>query len=247
MNAKFEVILSDLRDAGAGFDGYNKVVRMLQGREFTVEDLNRKSYIKFAHKDQIALKEILKSNGLDDALWTLRCVPDVDRDAILFAVWCARQVEHLMTDQRSKDALDVTERFANGKATEEELDAARAAARSAAAWAAARAATWAAAESAAAWAAARAAGRAAAEDATESAAKAAAWAKAESAATAITRSAAWAKAESAARTAAEDAARAAAWNVARAAQSDMFIAMCEGRARWQINNQSKSDQNQTLS
>ncbi|CFN82219.1 phage-related hypothetical protein [Bordetella pertussis] len=71
---------------------------------------------------------ILASNGLDDALWALRCVPGVDRDARLFAVWCARQVEHLMTDQRSKDALDVAERFANGEATEEERAAARAAA-----------------------------------------------------------------------------------------------------------------------
>lgn len=42
-----------------------------------------------------------------------------------------------MTDQRSKDALNVAERFANGNATQSDLDAARAAA-----WAAARAAAW---------------------------------------------------------------------------------------------------------
>jgi hypothetical protein len=54
----------------------------------------------------------------------------------LFAVWCARQVQHLMTDLRSINALDVAERHANGEATNEELDAARAAA----AWAAAAAA-----------------------------------------------------------------------------------------------------------
>ncbi len=46
-----------------------------------------------------------------------------------------------MEDQRSKDALNVAERFANGEATEEERDAARAAA-GAAAGAAAWAAAW---------------------------------------------------------------------------------------------------------
>lgn len=43
----------------------------------------------------------------------------------LFAVWCARQVQHLMKDQRSIAAIDVAERFANGLATKEELAAAR--------------------------------------------------------------------------------------------------------------------------
>ncbi|MFU2067687.1 hypothetical protein ACLQ9R_01290 [Bordetella hinzii] len=142
---KFEVTLADLRREGACFSGYNKVVRAIQGREFTDDDSERESYIKFSHAEPITLIAILKSNGLDDALWALRCVPGVDRDARLFAVWCARQVEHLMTDQRSKDALDVAERFANGEATGEELDAAWAAARDAAgdaAWDAARDAAW---------------------------------------------------------------------------------------------------------
>ena len=59
-----------------------------------------------------------------------------DRTLRLFAVWCARQVQHLMTEPRSFAALDVAERHANGQATDEELSAAREAAR-AAAWAAA--------------------------------------------------------------------------------------------------------------
>ena len=170
---KFEVTLADLRREGACISGYNKVVRAIQGREFTDDDGDRESYIRFRHAEPITLVAILKSNGLDDALWALRCVSGVERDARLFAVWCARQVEHLMTDQRSKDALTVAERFANGEATEEERDAARAAAWDAA-WAAARAAAGAAARDAAGAAARDAAGaaaRAAARDAAWGAAR----------------------------------------------------------------------------
>ena len=93
----------------------------------------------------LSLITILDSNGIDDALWCLRAVYGHDKEIRLFAVWCARQVQHLMTDQRSVAALDVSERFANGDATKEELDAAGAAARAAsgyAAGAAARAAAW---------------------------------------------------------------------------------------------------------
>ncbi|MCA8249228.1 hypothetical protein LGN12_18875 [Burkholderia multivorans] len=158
---RFTVTLAALRKAGACYGGYNKLVRSLQGQPFTDEDADRESYIRFRHDAKIPLLDILKSNGLDDALWSLRCVSGADRDIRLFAVWCARQVEHLMQDQRSKDALDVAERFANGDSSDEELAAAWAAAR-AAAWAAARVAAWAAAGAAAraaAWAAAWAAAR----------------------------------------------------------------------------------------
>ena len=67
-----------------------------------------------------------------------------DRELRLFAVFCARQVEHLLTDQRSIDAISMAEKFAKGEATTGELTAAWAA--SDAAWAAsdaAGAAAWA--------------------------------------------------------------------------------------------------------
>ena len=138
--------LAQLRKEGACFGGYNRLVRALQGKEFTGDDQSRETHIRFKHDAPIALTYILERNGLDDALWALcACeqTQELKRAERLFGVWCARQVQHLMTDQRSLDALDVAERFANGEATEEELAAARAAAWGAAEAAkAARAAAW---------------------------------------------------------------------------------------------------------
>jgi hypothetical protein len=166
---KYAVTLAKLRKHEACYSGYNKVVRMLQGKPFSEEDNERESYIRYQHKEAISLVDIANNNGLDDALWCLRCIPDCDRDARLFAVWCARQVQHLMTDPRSLNALDVSERFASGESTEAELAAAMAAA-----WAAAWDAAWDAARDAA-WDAARDAAWDAARDAAWDAARDAAW------------------------------------------------------------------------
>ena len=131
-----------------------------------------------ADDESVSILTVLDSNGLDNALWCLQAVKGRDREIRLFGVWCARQVQHLMTDQRSLTALDVSERFANGDATQIELSAAGAAA-GAAAWdaagAAARAAAWAAA-GAAAGDVAGAAAWDAARDAAWDTARAAAWA-----------------------------------------------------------------------
>lgn len=126
-----------------------------------------------ADDEPLSFKTILDSNGLYDAIWALRSIdaPEVR----IFAVRCVRQIQHLLTDERSLSALDVAEAYTVGQATEEELSAALEAAREAAreawaaAWDAARAAAWAAARAAAreAWAAAR--------DAAWDAAWAAAW------------------------------------------------------------------------
>lgn len=70
------------------------------------------------------LSSILESNDLDDTLWALLCLPEYHWLWRKFAVWCARQVQHLMKDQRSIDALDVALRHADGQATDDELAAA---------------------------------------------------------------------------------------------------------------------------
>lgn len=108
-----------------------------------------------------------------------------DRTLRLFACKCVREVWHLLTDERSRKAVEVAEKYAVGEATYEELAAARDAAW-AAEWAAsaAMAAAWDA-ETDAEWAA------SAAANAAARAAMAAAWAAA--------RAAAWAAARAAAR------------------------------------------------
>jgi hypothetical protein len=111
---------------------------------------------------------ILEDNRIPfpDRLWVV-CRSEIisDRVTRLFAVWCARQVQHLMKDPRSLAALDVAERFAIGEATEEERYAA---------WGAAWVAEWYAAR-ATAGDAARYAARATAGDAARYAAWGAAW------------------------------------------------------------------------
>ena len=127
--------LNRIRKQGPCADGWRKLLTHLGKTQ--------------ADDEPLALATILQSNGLDDALWCLRAVEGHEKEMRLYAVWCARQVQHLMKDPRSLAALDVAERYAHGQATYEEL---------AAAWAAAKAARAAAEE-------ARAAAKAAAEDA----------------------------------------------------------------------------------
>jgi hypothetical protein len=141
---------------------------------------------------------------VDWLTWILDAIdaPHDEKAMRLFACWCVRntpledgrKVWDLLTDDRSRNAVAVAERFANSEATGSELHAAWAAARAAAgvagdaagagAWAAARAA-WAAAGDA--WVAGAAAGDAAraaaavagvAGDAAGAAAGVAAWAAA---------------------------------------------------------------------
>ncbi len=127
--------------------------------------------------EPISYAHLLDVLGLEDALWCCQAEPDLAPVWRRYAVWCARQVQHLMTDQRSLDALDVAERHASGAATDEELAAVRGAAWTAAwtvegeAQAAVRAAAW-----TAAWAVAW-----TAEGEAQAAVRAAAWTAAEEA------------------------------------------------------------------
>ena len=81
-----------------------------------------------ADDEPLSYSRIVEINGIDDALWACQAEPQHAKEWRLFAVWCARQVEHLMDDPRSVAAINVSERFAHGMATQGELAAAWAAA-----------------------------------------------------------------------------------------------------------------------
>jgi hypothetical protein len=89
----------------------------------------------------------------DWMLWLAKKLNVDDKKFTLAKVMCAKQVEHLMKDQRSKDALVACLKYVNGEITREELyaaaaDAAAAAYDAYAAYAAAAAAAYAAADAA---------------------------------------------------------------------------------------------------
>jgi len=71
-----------------------------------------------ADDDVLPFATILEINGLDDALWCCRAEPQYAKEWRLLMVAYARRVEHLITVPEAKNAIDVAERYANGKATD---------------------------------------------------------------------------------------------------------------------------------
>jgi hypothetical protein len=93
----------------------------------------------------VDLRDILRSNGPQDAWWAIRCLPRLER--VSLALRAARTVESL--SPAAKECNDVTERWLRGDASDEELASEAAAMAAWAAWAASEAAAMAASEAAA--------------------------------------------------------------------------------------------------
>ena len=96
-----------------------------QLKQFLAAGIVPENYSKLADDEAFPLSLALESNGLNDTLWALRCLPNDFRLWRKYMVWCARKVQHLMKDQRSINALDVAWRHSDGLATDEELSLAR--------------------------------------------------------------------------------------------------------------------------
>jgi hypothetical protein len=106
------------------------------------------SEIGISDDESLAIKKWIEKyrnvvKNKEDIIWLI-CRPELmsDKNCRLFAVWCARKSFEGLTniDPRSIEACNVTERYANGNATNDELLAARSATWSAA-WSAAWSAT----------------------------------------------------------------------------------------------------------
>jgi hypothetical protein len=87
-----------------------------ENEELTIRDWVQK------YRDVVPIKDILRLLLREEFL--------SEKNLILFAVWCAREALKLIEnpDERIVEACNVTEKFANGEATQEELFATRAAA-----------------------------------------------------------------------------------------------------------------------
>jgi hypothetical protein len=100
----------------------DRVVEMLWNPLLDEGVEERGCYVtKYLNGAPIRLADLAVKNGVDDAVYALRFVPDCGRDARMFAAWAARQVQHLMADPRSKRAVVLAERYAMGNATKEEV------------------------------------------------------------------------------------------------------------------------------
>jgi hypothetical protein len=169
-------------ESGACTEGYRKLAKHLGGVD------------KYGKDTPIPLSKIVESNGLLDAIWSLRCTTEPSKNIqIEFACRCAEHVLHFYEDKypddkRPREAIEAARAYAEGRGS-----AAEAAEAAWDAWEAAARAAW------------------AAEDAARAAARAAAWAAWAAEAARDVARAAWDAAR-----AAEAAARAAAW----AAESD---------------------------
>lgn len=79
---------------------------------------------KEADNTTVTIRQIIDICGIDDALWCLRCWPEHGGVWRKLAVDYARTVQHLMTDPRALNALEVAERYAVGLAIKEDLEVA---------------------------------------------------------------------------------------------------------------------------
>jgi hypothetical protein len=152
-----QTTLNKIKEHSPCKDGWGKLLNHLNKTE--------------ADDEPLELRTILQSNGLEDTIWALRAVEGKDKQIRLFAADCAEMAlpiyeKDYPDDNRPRLAIQAARDYANGLIPLEELDAARAAA-----WSAADAASaaggaardaWRAASAAgdAAWSAARAAGAA---------------------------------------------------------------------------------------
>lgn len=80
----------------------------IAGDKLLFDLVEKRSYNK---SREVSLNFILNEYGLNDAIWITRCFPELAMPITLYALWWVERVRHLMTDERSTNALDITRRY----------------------------------------------------------------------------------------------------------------------------------------
>lgn len=65
---------------------------------------------------------IVASNGVSDAAWCLEATRGCEHEVLLFKIWCARQLEPLIVDPRSLEALQIAEKVASKESEWDSLE-----------------------------------------------------------------------------------------------------------------------------
>lgn len=63
--------------------------------------------------EPLLLSTIVKSNGLNDALWCCGIEPQYKHKLLLFNIWRINQMRHLIKDQRGITAINYIEQYVN--------------------------------------------------------------------------------------------------------------------------------------
>lgn len=95
----------DINDISSWRPGYAPVTNIPKSWRGTAIDILKMENVSYSDRLWVSLRSSLVSEKL------MR----------LFAVWCCRQVQHLLKDPRSVAAVDSAEKFAHGKISSEEL------------------------------------------------------------------------------------------------------------------------------
>jgi hypothetical protein len=90
--------------------------------EMLLKALDKTRYEGERDETIIEIKTIYELVGFDIAICALETVEGYEKEMRLFAVFCARQVQHLMSHEQYDKLIDVGERYANGEDVETELE-----------------------------------------------------------------------------------------------------------------------------
>ena len=101
MKFPITITLQEIRDNHPCKTGWEKVLSANGG---VGADMNK----------SFELSTILESNDFDDCMWALRCKPEHKNFFIKLAVVFADEVSHLMSDERTKTALDIAWQYSEG-------------------------------------------------------------------------------------------------------------------------------------